>query len=64
MACKEAKVGTMFRGQAWVALHGDFTIEQLKHLIRTLEENCKGLERKDDDTERYNHRLDSEPTNS
>ena len=36
----------MLRGQAWVALHGDFTVEQLKTLIKTIEENCKGLEKK------------------
>jgi hypothetical protein len=47
MGCKRAPVGTMFRGQAWVALHGEFTIEQLKSLIKVLEENCKGLEKYD-----------------
>jgi hypothetical protein len=64
MVCERDRIGTAFRGQAWVALHGDFTIEQLKALIKVLEENCKGLERKDVDTRRPNHRLDSEPTNN
>jgi len=46
MGCKRVRVGITLRGQAWVALHGDFTIEQLKSLIRVLENNCEGLERK------------------
>jgi len=54
----------MFRGQAWVALHGDFTIEQLKSLIKTLEDNCKGLEKKDDNTIRSDGRLGGESTNN
>ena len=64
MGYKRVKVGTMLRGQAWVALHGDFTTEQLKTLIRVLEDNCKGLEKKDDDKGRLDHQLDSESTNS
>ncbi len=40
------KIGELLRGQGWVTLHGDFTIEQLKSLIKQLKENCKGLERK------------------
>lgn len=50
----------MLRGQAWVALHGDFTIEQLKTLIERLEENCLGLERKpNDNTKRPGNQLGS-----
>lgn len=55
MGCKRARIGTTFRGQRWVALHGDFTIEELKALIKMLEENCKGLERKDVNTRRPDH---------
>jgi len=58
------KVGAMLRGQAWVFLHGDFTIEQLRTLIKTLEDNCRGLERNNDDTERHNHQLDCGSTDS
>ena len=47
MECKRVEIGEMLRGQSWVALHGDFTIEQLKTLIQRLEENCKGLENGD-----------------
>ena len=43
---EKPKIGSMFRGQAWVALHGDFTIEQLKILVERLEKNCEGLENK------------------
>lgn len=64
MNCKRAKIGTMFRGQAWVALHGDFTIEQLKSFIKTLEDNCRGLERKDVDKGRPDDQLDSKSTNN
>jgi len=54
MRCKRAKIGEIYRGQAWVALHGDFTIEQLKNLVEKLEENCKGLEDKNVNTGRHN----------
>ena len=62
MGCKRAKVGTMLRGQAWVALHGDFTIGELKALVKTLEDNCRGLEPRNGDKRRPNDRLGCEST--
>jgi len=40
------KVGDMPRGQAWVELHGIFTVEKLKELVSQLEKNLVGTERK------------------
>ena len=47
----------MFRGQAWVSLHGDFTVEELKALTLRIDELCKGLE-KHDSTGRPDDRLE------
>lgn len=43
---RQDRIGPMLRGQYWVELHGQFTISQLRELIRKLEEGCKGLEPK------------------
>jgi len=53
------KVGQMLRGQAWVELHGEFTPAHLRALADEIEKNCKGLEKKDVNKARYNHKLGS-----
>ena len=55
MAKKKPRIGTMFRGQAWVELHGEFMPAQLRALADEIERKCKGLERKNDNTERHNN---------
>ena len=48
MVEEKPRVGLILRGQAWVELHGEFTLVQLKVLVDEIENNCKGLEKKDD----------------
>jgi hypothetical protein len=48
------KIGLILRGQAWVELHGEFTPAQLRDLAGEIERKCKGLERKNDNSERHN----------
>lgn len=43
---KKEKIGQKLRGQGWIELHGNFTVEQLKAIIIEIENNCKGLEKK------------------
>lgn len=50
---KKPRVGQMFRGQAWVELHGEFMSAQLRALADEIEKNCKGLERRDDNQGRH-----------
>lgn len=38
------RVGSMLRGQAWVELHGVFTVPELKALLEQVEDNLRGLE--------------------
>jgi len=57
-------VGEMLRGQAWVELHGQFTLAQLLDIVKELEENMRGLEKKNGDTGGHNNRLGSIPKNS
>lgn len=54
MACKRAKIGQMFKGQAWVALHGDFTIAELQAILERVKELCEGVPRPNDNTELHN----------
>ena len=37
------RIGPMFRGQAWVELHGTFTADELLILVHEIETNCRGL---------------------
>ena len=46
---KQPEIGTMFKGQAWVELHGIFYAAQLRSLAEEIEKNCKNAERKDQD---------------
>ena len=50
----KSKIGQMLRGQAWIELHGEFTSAQLRALADEIEKNCKGLEKKDVNSVRYN----------
>ena len=59
MVCKRVKIGQMLRGQAWVSLHGDFTVGELKTLTLRIEELCRGLEKKSDNQVRHNSGLES-----
>lgn len=38
------KVGSIFRGQAWVELHGTFSAEELRELANQIDQNCQGLD--------------------
>ena len=60
----KSKVGQMLRGQAWVELHGEFTPAQLRALADEIEKNCKGLERKDANKARFDHKLGSIPSDN
>ena len=60
----KAKVGQMLRGQAWVELHGEFTPAHLRALADEIERNCKGLERKDDNSAGHNDKLGSIPSDN
>ena len=48
----------LLRGQAWVELHGEFYPAQLRAIADQIEENCKGLE-KNDNQNRPDSELDS-----
>jgi hypothetical protein len=37
------KVGSLYRGQAWVELHGTFTADELLILAHEIETKCRGL---------------------
>ena len=41
------RIGMILRGQAWVELHGIFTVDELHLLIQEIGERCKGLVRED-----------------
>ena len=50
---KKPRIGQILRGQAWIALHGTFLPAQLRELADEVENNCKGLERKNEHQERF-----------
>lgn len=58
------KVGQILRGQAWVELNGIFWANELHSIAQQLEEGCKGLEKKDVNKARYNHKLGSIPSDN
>jgi len=37
------KIGSLYRGQAWVELHGTFDASQLRELADQIDKNCEGL---------------------
>lgn len=42
---EQPKINTIYRGQAWVELHGNFTIGELEVLIEELKSKCEGLKK-------------------
>lgn len=54
MTCKRAKIGQMFKGQAWIALHGDFTVAELQAVLERVKELCEGVPKANDDKGLHN----------
>jgi len=52
---EDNNIGEILRGQAWVELHGQFTLAQLLDIIRELEKNLKGLGKENGDTGGHNN---------
>jgi len=51
------KIGTIYPGQGWVELHGEFTIKELEEVLKMLKRHYERVP-VNDDTKRHHNRLE------
>jgi len=54
-----SKIGTIYPGQGWVELHGEFTIRELEEVLKMLARHYERVPVKNGDTKRPNDKLGS-----